>query len=110
MKMIKHFSHPIACISLKWRMKSSPRVASKTFQGQLTLAPSPAATSSFTSLAFSWFVFHCSICNFDLHVKCAFLPETVNRDDHEHPFTLFYTQIKTKLKKCFTQIKKYPLG
>ncbi|CAK9144774.1 unnamed protein product [Ilex paraguariensis] len=36
-------------------------------------------------------VYHCSICKFDLHVDCATLPETMNREDHEHPLTLLFS-------------------
>ncbi|XP_071709055.1 uncharacterized protein [Rutidosis leptorrhynchoides] len=38
----------------------------------------------------SGFTYHCSICEFDLHVKCANLKETVKRDDHDHELKLFY--------------------
>ncbi|KAF5760976.1 putative chromatin regulator PHD family [Helianthus annuus] len=38
----------------------------------------------------SGFNYHCSICEHDLHVKCANLSETVKRDDHEHVLKLFY--------------------
>ncbi|CAI9103226.1 OLC1v1001674C1 [Oldenlandia corymbosa var. corymbosa] len=37
------------------------------------------------------FSYHCSTCNFDLHVECASLPEVENREDHEHPFVLLYS-------------------
>ncbi|KAL8228034.1 hypothetical protein R6Q57_015618 [Mikania cordata] len=36
------------------------------------------------------FNYHCSICEHDLHVKCANLKETVKRDDHEHALKLCY--------------------
>ncbi|KAH7863967.1 hypothetical protein Vadar_024116 [Vaccinium darrowii] len=36
-------------------------------------------------------VYHCSSCDYDLHVKCAGLNETVDRVDHEHPLALFYS-------------------
>ncbi|KAK9051598.1 hypothetical protein SSX86_028225 [Deinandra increscens subsp. villosa] len=36
------------------------------------------------------FEYHCSICEHDLHVKCANLKETVKRDDHEHVLKLLY--------------------
>ncbi|KAL7204195.1 hypothetical protein ACSBR2_017296 [Camellia fascicularis] len=39
----------------------------------------------------SAFSYHCSACNFDLHVDCAFLPETVRNGNHNHPLTLFYS-------------------
>ncbi|KAL7204248.1 hypothetical protein ACSBR2_017341 [Camellia fascicularis] len=35
--------------------------------------------------------YNCSTCNFDLHVECASLKENVNREDHEHPLTLYYS-------------------
>ncbi|CAK9144780.1 unnamed protein product [Ilex paraguariensis] len=37
------------------------------------------------------FTYNCSICTFDLHVDCVSLPETVKREDHEHPLTLLYS-------------------
>ncbi|CAK9144779.1 unnamed protein product [Ilex paraguariensis] len=37
------------------------------------------------------FVYHCSICKFDLHVDCATLPETMNRKDHEHPLKVLFS-------------------
>ncbi|GKB34240.1 zinc finger, PHD-type, C1-like protein [Tanacetum coccineum] len=36
------------------------------------------------------FTYHCSICQYDLDIKCANLKETVKRDDHEHAFKLYY--------------------
>nr|VDD16333.1 unnamed protein product [Brassica oleracea] len=38
----------------------------------------------------SGFAYHCSKCQYDVHVGCAFVPETVKREDHEHPLTLLY--------------------
>ncbi|XAR63391.1 hypothetical protein NMG60_11023304 [Bertholletia excelsa] len=37
------------------------------------------------------FLYHCPSCDFDLHVDCAFMPESVTRDDREHPLTLHYS-------------------
>ncbi|KAF5760982.1 putative chromatin regulator PHD family [Helianthus annuus] len=37
------------------------------------------------------FTYHCSVCEFDLHVQCVSLPETVKRADHEHALKLFYS-------------------
>ncbi|KAL4585795.1 hypothetical protein LXL04_010421 [Taraxacum kok-saghyz] len=34
--------------------------------------------------------YHCSICELNLHVKCATLKETVKRNDHEHALKLFF--------------------
>ncbi|XP_050274516.1 uncharacterized protein LOC126717165 [Quercus robur] len=39
----------------------------------------------------SYFVFHCSTCEFVLDFKCATLPQTTWYNQHEHPFTLCYT-------------------
>ncbi|XP_010544531.1 PREDICTED: uncharacterized protein LOC104817156 [Tarenaya hassleriana] len=36
------------------------------------------------------FTYSCSECQFDVHVGCVSLPETMERDDHEHPLTLLY--------------------
>ena len=38
----------------------------------------------------SGFTYHCSNCKYNLHVGCASLPETILREDHEHPLTLLY--------------------
>ncbi|CDY17853.1 BnaC04g03660D [Brassica napus] len=38
----------------------------------------------------SGFTYHCSNCKYNLHVGCASLPETVEREDHEHPLILLY--------------------
>ncbi|XP_052194266.1 uncharacterized protein LOC127802472 [Diospyros lotus] len=37
------------------------------------------------------FTYHCKSCNFDLHAKCASLPQTMKRKDHEHPLNLLYS-------------------
>ncbi|XWS67775.1 hypothetical protein CRYUN_Cryun04dG0034300 [Craigia yunnanensis] len=37
------------------------------------------------------FDYHCSSCQLDLHVGCAFSPKTMNHVDHQHPLTLFYS-------------------
>lgn len=36
------------------------------------------------------FRYHCYTCNFDLHVTCASLPQSVERKDHKHPLVLTY--------------------
>ncbi|XAR63395.1 hypothetical protein NMG60_11023309 [Bertholletia excelsa] len=33
-------------------------------------------------------VFHCYLCNFDLHSQCAALPDIVRSGEHKHPLTL----------------------
>uniref|UniRef100_A0A1J3FMA5 Putative nucleoredoxin 1 n=2 Tax=Noccaea caerulescens TaxID=107243 RepID=A0A1J3FMA5_NOCCA len=38
----------------------------------------------------SAFTYHCSECQYDVHVGCAFIPEIVEREDHEHTLTLIY--------------------
>ncbi|XP_059311067.1 LOW QUALITY PROTEIN: protein VACUOLELESS GAMETOPHYTES-like [Lycium ferocissimum] len=39
------------------------------------------------------FTFHCEKCKFDLHVECASLPEIEEREDHQHPLTLCYSNL-----------------
>lgn len=36
-------------------------------------------------------VYNCRICEFDLHEKCAALPENVKRNDHAHHLVLSYS-------------------
>ncbi|KAF8047941.1 hypothetical protein N665_2755s0004 [Sinapis alba] len=36
------------------------------------------------------FTYNCSECKYDVHVGCAFIPETVEREDHKHPLILLY--------------------
>ncbi|KAK9051595.1 hypothetical protein SSX86_028222 [Deinandra increscens subsp. villosa] len=61
----------------------------------LPLAPYDNADGQFTcSACFSdgtGFTYHCSICEFDLHIQCVNLPETAKRDDHEHTLKLLYS-------------------
>ncbi|VVB03345.1 unnamed protein product [Arabis nemorensis] len=38
----------------------------------------------------SGFVYHCSICQYDLHVGCVSMPESVEREGHAHPLTLLF--------------------
>ncbi|KAK9007907.1 hypothetical protein V6N11_074821 [Hibiscus sabdariffa] len=37
------------------------------------------------------FDYHCSVCEFDLHVGCARLPKTIKHVDHRHLLTLYYS-------------------
>ncbi|KAK1373809.1 hypothetical protein POM88_030002 [Heracleum sosnowskyi] len=57
-------------------------------------------------------VCNCNICEFDLHRKCAALPETMKRKDHEHNITLMYsvdqalsTGTEFKCDVCFRDIR-----
>ncbi|KAK3004004.1 hypothetical protein RJ639_017891 [Escallonia herrerae] len=45
------------------------------------------------------FAYHCSTCNYDLHVNCVPLPKTVQREDHEHPLSLLYSSPLKKTEK-----------
>ncbi|KVH87734.1 C1-like protein [Cynara cardunculus var. scolymus] len=76
-KEIRHKSHPEHPLTL------------------LSLTPHNDKNSEFTCNAcFSdgtGFTYHCSVCTFDLHVQCVSLPETVERNDHEHVLKLFYS-------------------
>ncbi|KAF8101293.1 hypothetical protein N665_0208s0075 [Sinapis alba] len=61
----------------------------------LTLLYSPPYESStFTCDACgeygSGFVYNCSVCQYDVHVGCVSMPETVEREGHVHPLTLLY--------------------
>ena len=62
----------------------------------LTLLPTPPYDGfGFTCEACLYFghafAYHCAACQFDLHVGCASLSETVKRDDHEHPLVLSFS-------------------
>ncbi|CAN6836287.1 unnamed protein product [Brassica oleracea] len=60
----------------------------------LTLLHSPPYGHSYTCDACgqygSGFTYNCSECQYGVHVGCAFIPETVKREDHDHPLTLVY--------------------
>ncbi|CAL9224059.1 unnamed protein product [Arabidopsis halleri] len=38
----------------------------------------------------SSFTYNCSTCQYDVHVGCVSMPETMKREDHAHPLTLVY--------------------
>ncbi|PWA44881.1 zinc finger, PHD-type, C1-like protein [Artemisia annua] len=75
-KEIRHKSHPAHPLAL------------------LSSSPYKNANDMFTCNACfkdgSGFTYHCSICGYDLDVKCANLRETVKRDDHQHFLKLYY--------------------
>ncbi|KAK9051599.1 hypothetical protein SSX86_028226 [Deinandra increscens subsp. villosa] len=75
-KEIRHKSHPTHPLTL---LSSSPY---KYGNGKFTCSACFKDGIGFD--------YHCSICEHDLHVKCANLKETVKRDDHEHVLKLFY--------------------
>ncbi|KAI3743756.1 hypothetical protein L1987_56822 [Smallanthus sonchifolius] len=75
-KEIQHKSHPPHHLNL---LSSSPY---KNTNGKFTCNACFKDGTGFN--------YHCSICEHDLHVKCANLKETVKRDDHEHVLKLFY--------------------
>ncbi|KFK41231.1 hypothetical protein AALP_AA2G102500 [Arabis alpina] len=39
----------------------------------------------------SGYVYHCSICKYDVHVGCVSMPETMKHDEHAHTLTLLYS-------------------
>jgi len=38
----------------------------------------------------SGFTYNCSICQYDVHVGCVSVPETMKHDEHVHPLALIY--------------------
>ncbi|KAF3520601.1 hypothetical protein DY000_02061010 [Brassica cretica] len=50
----------------------------------------------------SSFTYNCSICQYDVHVGCVSMPETVKREDHAHPLTLLYSSPYTEPGLVFT--------
>lgn len=49
------------------------------------------------------FVYHCSICSFDLHTYCAISPDTIVLDKHPHELQLLYDpndRFKIAIFKC----------
>ena len=46
-------------------------------------------TCSCCNMTCKWFVYHCSLCKFDLDIKCASLPPTIGSEIHDHQLTLF---------------------
>lgn len=61
----------------------------------LLASPSNKETGKFTCDACfgvgSGFTYNCSTCDYDLHVTCSLLPETVKSDHHEHELSLIYS-------------------
>ncbi|CAE5987038.1 unnamed protein product [Arabidopsis arenosa] len=39
----------------------------------------------------SGFTYNCSICQYDIHVGCVSMPETMKHDEHSHPLALIYS-------------------
>ncbi|KAG7604425.1 putative chromatin regulator PHD family [Arabidopsis thaliana] len=58
----------------------------------LTLIYSPKSTYTCNACGEygSSFTYNCSICQYDVHVGCVSMLETVKREDHPHPLTLLY--------------------
>lgn len=56
----------------------------------LTLLYSPKSTYTCHACGEygSSFTYNCSICQYDVHVGCVSMPETVKREDHAHSLTL----------------------
>ncbi|KAJ9158689.1 hypothetical protein P3X46_024250 [Hevea brasiliensis] len=76
-------------------------------QHLLTLLPCPPNhDSKFTCNACgdygTAFTYHCLTCQFNLHVGCAFLPNTIKHVDHNHPLTLFYSSSMERGCTTFT--------
>lgn len=49
------------------------------------------------------FVYHCSVCSFDLHTYCAISPDTILLDKHPHELQLVYDskdRFKNAIFKC----------
>ncbi|TYJ45263.1 hypothetical protein E1A91_A02G043500v1 [Gossypium mustelinum] len=44
--------------------------------------------------------YHCSSCNFGLHLECASPPLTIKEKIHEHPFSLFWRQASFICDAC----------
>ncbi|WOG95681.1 hypothetical protein DCAR_0415008 [Daucus carota subsp. sativus] len=72
----------------------------------LTLLASPVnkETEKFTCNACfgvgSGFTYNCSTCDYDLHVSCSSLPETVKSDHHDHELSLMYSSPVTENEKA----------
>ncbi|KAL1191951.1 Protein VACUOLELESS GAMETOPHYTES [Cardamine amara subsp. amara] len=39
----------------------------------------------------SGFAYNCSICQYDVHIRCVCMPESMKHDDHVHPLALVYS-------------------
>ncbi|KZV23617.1 hypothetical protein F511_24026 [Dorcoceras hygrometricum] len=61
----------------------------------LTLLTAPPYKDGFTCNAClkdgKAFAYHCATCSYDLHIDCITWPETVTRQDHKHPLSLYYS-------------------
>ncbi|KAL7251617.1 hypothetical protein ACSBR1_013459 [Camellia fascicularis] len=48
--------------------------------------------------------FVCGNCNFNIHLRCAFLPRTVRHKCDEHPLTLAYSAVKDNSDEYYCEI------
>ncbi|KAH6772931.1 hypothetical protein C2S51_011335 [Perilla frutescens var. frutescens] len=64
-------------------------------QHPLTLLATPPYSDGFTCNAClkdgKAFAYNCAACSYDLHIDCIQWPDTVNRPDHNHNLTLYYS-------------------
>ena len=51
------------------------------------------------------FTYHCSHCNFNLHLKCASIPLTVKAKFHDHPLNLLRKSLSFTCDACGKKIK-----
>jgi hypothetical protein len=54
------------------------------------------------------FVYHCPRCKFDIDIKCALLPRTIDAKVHDHPLTLFRKLITFTCDICGKEGKRMP--
>ncbi|THG04653.1 hypothetical protein TEA_004782 [Camellia sinensis var. sinensis] len=54
--------------------------------------------------------FVCGNCNFNIHLRCAFLPRTVRHKCDEHPLTLAYSAVKDNSDEYYCEICKEQLN
>ena len=56
------------------------------------------------------YIYRCSRCNFNIHIKCASLPPTMEVEFHDHPLTAFWKSIMFTCDLCGKRRQGYALS
>ncbi|KAM7530117.1 hypothetical protein LguiB_033527 [Lonicera macranthoides] len=52
-----------------------------------------------------WFIYHCSKCEFDVHISCVLEDRVVEHEGHPHPLTVVHKKALFNCDACFTEDK-----